>query len=78
MNETFGFSHLPSYDISKRHTEEIYNPNEKLIEHLKDIINYNLMTDFVAYQGTFLRMKEIYHKGFMRCAKEVQYKRTRG
>jgi len=71
MNETFGLPHLPSYDISERHNRNVYTPNESLITHLNDVISYNMITDFAAYKGTFLRMKDMYYKCFLKWADKI-------
>lgn len=71
MNETFGLSHLPSFDIVERHINNRYKPNEVLLSHLNDILDYNVETNFSAYQGVFTRMKDMYYNNFKKWANSV-------
>lgn len=64
MNEIFGLPHALSYDLSEWHNFGKYKPNEYLIKHLRDIIEYNITMNFSAYSGTFIRMRDMYYNGY--------------
>lgn len=74
MNETFGLSHILSFDVSEWHNTGKYTPNSCLVKHLNDLIEYNIATGFSAYTGTFIRMRDMYYRGYMKWAQNV----TRG
>lgn len=71
MNETFGLPHLVSFDITAQHNDGQYKPNNYLISHLEDIVKYHLETKFVAYKGTYIRMRDIYYNVFLGWAHNI-------
>ncbi len=71
MNETFGLPHLPSFDIVAMHNNNIYKTNEVLLDHLTDILDYNVETNFSVYHGVFIRMKNMYYNNFKKWSKVI-------
>lgn len=71
MNETFGLPHLLSFDIFERLQENRYKPNAWLIKHLSDLIQYNLDTNFIRYEGVYQIMKAMYYKNYTAWSKAV-------
>lgn len=71
MNETFGLPHLLSFDISERLQKRRYKPNTWLNRHMTDLIQYNLETGFMRYEGAYQIMKSMYYRNYTAWAKAV-------